>query len=262
MIKLAANLSFLYQDVPFLDRFECAARDGFQGVEYLFPYDYAPQLIADKLATYDLQQVLFNVAPGNWDAGERGLAALDGRQGAFRSALQTALDYAQILDCKKLHVMSGLRDSALSPAGQLSLYIKNLRDAARLAADADITLLIEPINGIDMPGYFLNDFSLAADVIKQIDSPYLQLQFDIYHCQRICGDVIGHLQEYLPLTRHIQIANPPHRNEPSLGELNYPYIFEFLAYEYDGWIGCEYKPSTNTAQSLLWAQPYLQKNQA
>lgn len=262
MIKLAANLSFLYQDVPFLDRFEKAASDGFQGVEYLFPYDHAPQIIADKLAAHGLQQILFNAPPGNWEAGDRGLAALPGKQDTFRAAVQTALSYAKNLGCQKLHVMSGLRDNGISFSEQLSCYIKNLGDAAKLAADEGMILLIEPINGIDMPGYFLNDFSLAADVIQQIDSPALQLQFDIYHCQRICGNVIGHLKEYLPLIRHIQIANPPHRNEPSLGELNYPYIFEFLENEYDGWIGCEYKPSSTGAQSLLWAQPYLQKNQA
>lgn len=262
MIKLAANLSFLYQDVPFLERFEKAADDGFKGVEYLFPYDHAPQIIADKLAAHGLQQILFNTVPGNWDAGDRGLAAQAGRQEEFHGAVQTALTYAKSLGCQRLHVMSGLQDNSIGFSKQLSGYISNLTEAAKLAAAENITLMIEPINSIDMPGYFLNDFSLAAEVIQQINSPSLRLQFDIYHCQRICGDVIGHLQKYLPLIQHIQIANPPHRNEPSLGELNYPYIFDFLEKEYDGWIGCEYKPSTKGAQSLQWAQPYLQKNQA
>ena len=262
MIKLAANLSFLYQDVPFLDRFEYAARDGFKGVEYLFPYDHTPQLISDKLAANNLQQILFNAPPGNWAAGDRGLSAKPGAQEAFREAVHTALHYAKTVGCQRLHVMSGLRDHSLSFEDQRALYINNLTDAAKLAAKQDVTLLIEPINTIDMPGYFLNDFNLAADIITQINSPHLKLQFDIYHCQRICGDVIAHLKQFLPLIGHIQIANPPHRNEPSMGELNYPYIFEFLENNDDGWIGCEYKPSQIGPESLLWAQPYLQKNQA
>lgn len=261
MINLAANLSFLYQDVPFLDRFELAARDGFRGVEYLFPYDHAPQTVKAKLDAFGLTQVLFNLPPGDWASGERGLTALPGRQDEFLTSVELALNYAKILNCSRLHVMSGLQSTAHSLEDQLACYIENLKIVAAMAKAQAITVLIEPINTKDIPGYFLCDFEMAQNVIEDVGADNLRLQFDIYHCQRIMGDVIHNLHRYLPLTSHIQIANPPARNEPSKGELNFDYIFDFLSQNYEGWVGCEYKPSTDGPASLSWAAPYLEKNQ-
>ncbi|WP_025898459.1 2-oxo-tetronate isomerase [Sneathiella glossodoripedis] len=261
MINLAANLSFLYQNVPFLDRFKLAANDGFRYVEYLFPYDCRAQDIKAALTENQLTQALFNLPPGNWENGDRGLASLPHRQNEFTESVLLALEFAKVLDCKKLHVMSGIRQYESARQAQLECYINNLRNACQLASKADVTLLIEPINSKDMPHYFLDSFDLARNVINEVNEPNLKLQFDIYHCQRIMGDILVHLEDYLPLIGHIQIANPPHRTEPSLGELNYKPIFEFLDKNYGGVIGCEYKPSTDQGTHLDWARPYLKKNQ-
>jgi hydroxypyruvate isomerase len=261
MIKLAANLSFLYQETPFMERFERAALDGFEYVEYLFPYAYEPEVIAAALKRHNLTQALFNLSAGNWQNGERGFAALPDKQDQFFESLEIGITYAKALECKHLHVMSGIISDDFSADAQMQCYTENLMGAADLAAKEGITLLIEPINPKDMPGYFMNSFDLARQIIAKIDNSNLKLQFDIYHCQRMMGDVITHLTEYLPLIGHIQIANPPHRHEPSNGELNYAPIFELLDQQYDGVIGCEYKPSTKTGDHLNWAQGYLQKNQ-
>ena len=261
MINLAANLSFLYQDVPFLERFEQAAGDGFRSVEYLFPYDYAPDILAAQLDRYDLEQALFNLSPGNWETGERGLAALPGRQEEFQASVNTALKYAKELSCSRLHVMSGLRDAGYRFEDQLACYTENLKIAAAMAKADNVTLLIEPINTKDIPSYFLCDFEQALTVIEDVAADNLKLQFDIYHCQRLMGDVVHNLHRYLPVTGHIQIANPPDRHEPSEGELNFSYILDYLDHNYEGWIGCEYKPKTEGSAHLEWAAAYLKKNQ-
>lgn len=257
-LKFAANLSFLYQDIPFPDRFAAAAQDGFQGVEYLFPYDWEPSELKQRLDDNGLAQVLFNVWPGDWDEGERGLASLPGRSQEFRKTLDQALDYAGALGCTRLHVMAGLRDEKVSRETQTDIYRENLATAATECAKHGVTALIEPINIKDMPGFFLTNVTMAAGLIEEINHPNLKLQFDMYHVQRTDGDICLQYQAVAPLIGHIQIANPPHRFEPDNGEINYPYVFDMLIESgYDNWIGCEYKPSIGTSETLGWARDYL-----
>jgi hydroxypyruvate isomerase len=255
MPRFAANLGFMYGENAFLDRFEAAARDGFRAVEFLFPYEHAPQLIAGLLKTYGLQQVLFNVPPGDWAAGERGLACVPGRQEAFKSAVRQALDYAQALACPRLHVMAGIA----SPGAERSLlhatYVRNLAWAAQQATDVGVDLLIEPINLRDMPGYFLNRQDEAHAIVAEIGAANLKVQMDLYHCQIGEGDVATKLRQYLPTGRvgHIQVAGVPERHEPDVGELNYPYLFELIdSLGYSGHIGCEYRPRGGTSAGLGW----------
>lgn len=258
MLKLAANLSFLYSNLPFLDRFEAAARDGFKGVEFLFPYDQKTKEIASRLEDHQLQQALFNLPPGDWQRGDRGLASLPGREDEFLQSVRLALDVAAELGCRRLHVMAGLQDTNLTLPQQTNAFVQSLEKAVALAPPYDITLLIEPINRQDIPNYFLNDFDMARDIISQINSPRLKLQFDIYHCQKIHGNISQRLTELLPITGHIQIANPPDRTEPDVGEINYSYLLNKLSENnYSNWIGCEYKPSAQTSQTLGWAADYL-----
>jgi len=259
-LKFAANLSFLYQELPFLDRFAAAAKDGFKGVEYLFPYDFDPAEIRTRLEDNGLTQVLFNLWAGDFGKGERGLASLTGRETEFKESLDQAIDYATVLGCERLHVMAGVRDKSVSYETQYATYRSNLLIAAAAAEKTGITALIEPINIMDIPGYFLGNASMAAALIEEISHPHLRLQFDIYHAQRTDGDIIRQYNELAAIIRHIQIANPPNRFEPDNGEINYPYIFEFLETEgYDGWIGCEYKPSAGTTETLGWARKYLER---
>ncbi|TNE35969.1 MAG: hydroxypyruvate isomerase [Alphaproteobacteria bacterium] len=255
MLKFAANLSFLYQDLPFLDRFGAAANDGFKGVEYLFPFDWPAMEIKALLDQNGLTQVLFNARPGDFAKGERGLAAMPGREAEFRDNLAEALNYAKALQCDRVHIMAGLRHEALGPDEQLGCYKKNLSLAAAECAKAGVTALIEPINTEDMPGYFLENVAMALPILKEIDHPSLRLQFDVYHAQKTGGNLTRQFTEAAPLVHHVQIANPPQRFEPGKGEINYPYIFEMLeAARYDGWIGCEYKPSTGRGAALHWAR--------
>ncbi|OUR79223.1 hydroxypyruvate isomerase [Alphaproteobacteria bacterium 46_93_T64] len=258
MIKLAANLAFLYQEFEFLDRFSMATRDGFTGVEYLFPYDWQPLVLKKHLEDNGLKQVLFNLSPGDWNKGERGLASLPDRQLDFQETVSQALDYAAELDCRSLHVMAGLTAQSVSKQQQEGVFVENLLWASAKANAYDIDLLIEPINRQDMPNYFLSDFEHAAEIIETLNLPNLKLQFDIYHCQKIHGEVPNRLSKYLPITGHIQIANPPGRNEPDFGELNFPHLFDVIVDAgYSGWVGCEYKPSSTTQETLVWAEKYL-----
>ncbi len=259
-LKFAANLSFLYQEIPFLDRFEAAAQDGFKGVEYLFPYEFEPAEIKKRLDDNGLTQALFNLSAGVFEKGERGLASLTGREAEFQTSLDQAIEYANALGCSRLHVMAGLRDTTIAAETQLAVYRNNLRTAAAAFAESGITALIEPINIQDMPGYFLDSTGMAAKLIEEINHPNLRLQFDIYHVQRTDGDIVRQYKKFAPLIQHIQIANPPNRYEPDNGEINYPYIFDLLEAEgYKGWIGCEYKPSSTTRETLGWAQKFLNK---
>ncbi|MCR9215140.1 MAG: hydroxypyruvate isomerase family protein [Proteobacteria bacterium] len=258
MLKFAANLSFLYQDLPFLDRFNAAATDGFRGVEYLFPYEHAPDEISNILQDNGLTQVLFNMRAGDWEAGERGLASLPGRSEEFKSTVQEALDYAEALSCGQVHVMAGLRDKEASHAAQLDTYCRNIAYAAEEAAKRNLVVLIEPINNLDMPGFFLENVTMAKGIIEEISNPSLRLQFDMYHVQKTDGDICRQFEGVFDLIGHIQIANPPHRFEPDNGEINYPYLFNMLEEAgYGGWIGCEYKPSGPTSETLTWAKEYL-----
>ena len=250
MPKFAANLSFMFTEVDFLDRFEAAAEAGFKAVEYLFPYDYAPQELASRLKANGLTQALFNLPPGNWENGERGLAALPGREADFEAAARKAVEYAVALDCKLLHAMPGLRHHGANWKN----YIGNLKKATAIAADHGVTIILEPINEIDIPGFFLNTTSMARAAIHEVGADNIGLQFDLYHRQIQEGDVARSIAEYAALTRHYQIASPPDRGEPDDGEMNYSYLFKKIDETgFDGWVGCEYKPRGETTSGLGWA---------
>jgi hydroxypyruvate isomerase len=257
MPKFAANLSWLFQELPFPDRFAAAAKAGFRGIEILFPYEHPADRIADLLRRHDLQQVLINAPPGDAAAGERGLAALPGREAEFLALLETSLAYAATLDCRQIHVMAGPSATGASTAPSEATYIENLRRGAELARRQDITLLIEPLNRRDAPGYFLSTLEQARNLIERIDRGNVRLQFDLYHAQIMGGDLSERLRAYLPITGHIQIAGVPGRHEPDQGEINYPFLFGLIdELGYDGWIGCEYRPRSGTLAGLGWARNY------
>lgn len=258
MPRLAANLSMMYAEHPFLDRFKAAADDGFAGVEFLFPYEFAAADLKARLADHGLTQALFNAPPGDWEAGERGIASLPGREDEFRRGLDRALEYAATLGCRRLHVMAGLIRPDQDREAHRQAYLENLARAALAAAPAGITVVIEPINPRDMPGFFLNRQDEAQAICAEVGADNLKVQFDIYHCQIVEGDIAMKLQRDIAGIGHIQIAGVPDRHEPDLGELNYPYLFERIdALGYTGWIGCEYRPRAGTSAGLGWAQPYL-----
>jgi 2-dehydrotetronate isomerase len=264
MPRFAANLTMLYPEHPFLDRFEAAARDGFEGVEYLFPYAHPAAELAARLQAHGLQQVLFNAPPGDWAAGERGLACLPGREAEFRAGIGQALAYAQVLGCPRIHVMAGLVGAGHSAAERRALYVANLRHAAREAARQGVNVLIEPINTRDVAGYFLNRQDDAHALLDEIGEPNVQVQMDLYHCQIVEGDVAMKIRRWLPGGRvgHFQVAGVPQRHEPDVGELNAAYLFEVIdevaaASGWQGWVGCEYHPARGaqpggTAAGLGW----------
>jgi len=259
MPKFAANLSMLYPEHDFLQRFEAAAHDGFAAVEYLFPYEHDARELAARLKAHGLQQVLFNAPPGDWAAGERGQACLPGREADFRSAIDTALRYAEALACPRVHVMAGLLPAGRERAELQTTYAANLRWAARAARSAGVTLLIEPINTRDIPGFFLNRQDHAHELVLQIGEANVQVQMDLYHCQIVEGDVAMKIRQYLPTGRvgHFQIAGVPERHEPDVGELNYPYLFDVIdevsaQCGWEGWVGCEYRPARGTSAGLDW----------
>jgi hydroxypyruvate isomerase len=249
MPQFAANLSMLYPELEFLDRFEAAARDGFRAVEFLFPYAYPPAELAGRLKAHGLQQVLFNAPPGHWDRGERGLACLPGREHEFREGVGRAMAYAQALACPRVHVMAGLVPAGVDPAGLRTTYLDNLGWAAAQAAQYGVDLLIEPINTRDIPGFYLNRQDRAHELIAQVGAPNLKVQMDLYHCQIVEGDVAMKIRQYLPTGHvgHFQLAGVPERHEPDTGELNYDYLFGVIdevagQCGWTGWIGCEYRP--------------------
>ena len=251
MPKFAANLSMMFNEWDFLDRFAAAADNGFRAVEFLFPYAHAPDDIAQRLQASGLTQALFNLPPGDWDKGERGMAAVPGRAAAFRASVATALPYARATGVRRLHVMSGHGDR--NDPGAVEAYKSALRHACEAVAPLGIDILIEPINGRDMPGYFLNDFGFAASLISELALPNLKLQFDIYHRQILHGDVMKGLEALMPVTGHVQVASVPKRNEPGTGELDDRRIFAHLdALGYEGYVGCEYRPAAGTVDGLGW----------
>jgi hydroxypyruvate isomerase len=257
MPKFAANLSFLFQDIDFFERFGAAADCGFQAVEYLFPYAYAPEKLKDALSAHGLTQALFNLAPGDWDAGERGLAALPGRQAEFRAAVAQAGDYAEALGCKQVHAMAGIVPDGADPAPFEKCYVANLRYAADYFAARGIRTLIEPLNSFDVPGYLLKGTQQARRVIDAVGSDNLYLQYDVYHLQIMEGNLAHSFERDLDIIGHVQIAGVPGRFEPTVGEINYPYLFAlFDRLGYDGWIGCEYRPEGDTRAGLGWARDY------
>jgi hydroxypyruvate isomerase len=255
MPKFAANLSMLFTDAPFLDRFALARAAGFDAVEFLFPYAFEAEQIAERLQRHQLQLVLFNLPAGDWQAGDRGMACDPRRSDEFRAGVASALDYATELGVQQLHCMAGKTPAGLDPERARQTYIDNLRHAAGVLAPAGIRLLIEPINHYDMPGYFLTHSHQAVSIIAEAACPNLFLQYDIYHMQRMEGELSNTIQELLPFIRHMQIADTPGRHEPGSGEINYRHLFAHLdRIGYDGWLGCEYLPAGDTVAGLGWRE--------
>ncbi len=258
MPRFAANLSMMYQEHAFLDRFGAAAKDGFKAVEFLFPYAFAAADMRARLTECGLTLALFNGPPGNWDAGERGLAALPGREGEFRKSVATALEYARALGNDRVHLMAGLVEPGGERARYRETYVRNLACAAKDAAAAGVTVVIEPINTRDMPGFFLNCQDEAHAICAEVGAGNLKVQMDFYHCQIVEGDLATKLRKYIAGVGHIQIAGVPERHEPDQGEINYPYLFRLIDdLGYAGWVGCEYRPRGATSAGLGWLRPYL-----
>ena len=257
MPRFAANLSMLYPQHSFLERFAAAAADGFDAVEYLFPYEYSPQVLKQRLEDNGLVQALFNAPPGDWAAGERGIATLPGRQSEFREGFDRALDYAAVLGNSKIHVMAGLLASEAERARHHGVYLENLTYACAQAAKVGVTVLLEPINTRDMPGFFLNRQDQAHAICREVGAPNLKVQFDCYHCQIVEGDLASKLRRDFSGIGHIQVAGVPDRHEPDLGEVNYPFLFELMdELGYDGWVGCEYRPRGDTSSGLKWLRDW------
>lgn len=258
MPRFAANLSMMYQEHEFMDRFGAAAKDGFKGIEFLFPYAYPAADIRARLTEHALSQALFNGPPGNWDAGERGLASLPGRESEFKHSVERALEYARVLGNERVHLMAGLIRPGEERARHRATYVRNLDYAAREAASAGVTVVIEPINTRDIPGFFLNRQDEAHSICAEVGARNLKVQMDFYHCQIVEGDLAMKLRHYIAGIGHIQIAGVPERHEPDLGEINYPYLFGLMdELGYAGWVGCEYRPKAGTSAGLGWARAWL-----
>ena len=259
MPRFAANLTMLFTEVPFLDRFERAARAGFQAVEFLFPYAFAAEEIRRRLDAHQLQLVLHNLPAGDWDAGERGIACLPDRVEEFRAGVATAITYAKALGVTQLNCLAGKAPAGADPALLQHTLVDNLRFAAAALREAGIKLLLEPINTVDIPGFFVNRTAQALAIIDAVGADNLFLQYDLYHAQRMEGELAATLEKHLPRIAHVQLADNPGRHEPGTGEINYPFLFAHLdRIGYRGWIGCEYKPATTTEAGLHWRQQLAQ----
>jgi hydroxypyruvate isomerase len=253
MPRFAANLTMLFAEMPFLDRFAAAKAAGFSGVEYLFPYEFDKADLRERLDEHGLTQVLHNLPAGNWAAGERGIAVLPDRVDEFRDGVARAIDYAKALDCRQLNCLVGIAPRDADPFEVNDVLVDNLRFAADALARERIRLLVEPINTLDIPGFFLNKTEQAVQLIADVRSSNLFVQYDIYHMQVMEGDIARSLQKHFARIAHIQLADNPGRNEPGTGEINYPFLFRHLdGLGYRGWIGCEYKPRTTTVDGLGW----------
>ena len=258
MPKFCANLTMLFNEVPFLDRFEAAAKAGFKAVEYLFPYDYPKTQLAEKLAAFGLEQVLHNLPAGDWERGSRGIACVPGREGEFQDGVGKAIEYATALGCRQLNCLAGIAPEGVDPERVRRTFVDNLAFAAAKLAEAGIKLLIEPINTRDIPGFYLNTTRQALAIMAEVGSDNLYLQYDIYHMQIMEGDLARTIEAHLPRIAHMQLADNPGRNEPGTGEINYPFLFQHIdRLGYAGWIGCEYKPKSSTLAGLDWIRPYL-----
>ena len=258
MPRLAANLTMLFGEVDFLERFGAAAAAGFTAVEYLFPYAYEPQALKAKLRDHELEQVLHNLPAGRWADGERGIACLPDRVDEFKSGVAQAIKYATALDCDRVNCLAGVLPASVDAAAARETLVRNLRYAAPLLESAGITLLIEPINTRDIPGFFLSGTTQAIEIIDAVGSDNLQLQYDIYHMQIMEGDVAQAIERHLARIGHIQLADVPGRHEPGTGAIDFPSLFAHIdRVGYDGWIGCEYVPKAGTVPGLGWVKPYL-----
>lgn len=257
MLKFCANLSMLFAELPFRERFAAAADAGFRAVEILFPYDDPPEEIASLLRKNGLELVLINTPPGDWAAAERGFAAVPGAEDRFRAALDRAAVTASRLGARLIHIMAGVRPEAASLTDCETAFVENLRNAAERLAPLGIAGTIEPLNPIDMPGYVLSNPDQAQRIIAAVDAPNIGFQFDLYHCAMIGLDLDRAVTRYLAGARHIQIAGAPGRNEPDTGNVNYaPLLARIDAEGYAGWIGCEYRPRGLTREGLGWIAPY------
>jgi hydroxypyruvate isomerase len=255
MPKYAANLTMLFNDVPFLDRFAAAAQHGFKGVEFLFPYDFEPAQLKERLQQHQLQMVLHNLPAGNWAGGERGIACHPGRVAEFEEGVESALRYAKVLGTQRINCLVGIQPENVELSKAQETLVRNLKFAASELKKAGIPLLIEPINTFDIPGFFLSGTRQGLGLIEQVGSDNLFLQYDIYHMQRMEGELANTIRNHLSVIKHIQLADNPGRFEPGTGEINYRYLLGFLDdIGYDGWVGCEYKPRGTTAEGLGWRE--------
>lgn len=258
MPRFSANLSLLFTEVDFMDRFGKAARAGFKAVEYMFPYPFDPQGLADALKTNGLKQALFNLPAGNWDAGERGIAVLPDRKGEFQEGVAEAIRYAKALDCSLVNCLVGLKPSGISDSQVRGVLVSNLHFAAEALAKEGIHLLLESLNTRDIPGFYLSRTADVLSLIKEVGHPNVYYQYDIYHMQVMEGDLTSTIRDNISVIKHIQLADNPGRHEPGTGEINYPNLFRFIEEAgYRGFIGCEYKPLTTTDEGLGWIKPYL-----
>ena len=258
MPKLAANLTMLFNEVEFMDRFGEAASAGFKGVEYLFPYDYDKGELAEALHRNGLTQVLHNLPAGDWDSGDRGIACQPDRVGEFQDGVGRAIEYATTLACQQVNCLAGMAPDFADPGLLRRTFVNNLKFAASKLEAAGIRLMIEPINTRDIPGFYLTHTAQARSIMDEVGSANLWLQYDAYHMQVTEGDLTTALRDNLAVIKHVQVADNPGRNEPGTGEINYPFLLGALdEIGYDGWVGCEYKPLTTTAEGLSWATGYL-----
>jgi hydroxypyruvate isomerase len=257
MPKFAANLSWLYQESPFLDRFDAAARSGFKAVEFLFPYPFSPAEISSRLRETGLTAVLFNLPPGDFEKGERGIAAIPGREKEFCSSVQLAVKYASVLEVRRLHVMAGITQGIELERAHAT-FLSNLEFALGQTADLDLLFVLEPINNRDFPGYYLSTVEQAAAILADLKHPRLRIQLDWYHTQILGGDLTRRTERFFADISHIQVAGVPDRGEPDRGEINFSHLFRLVDnLGYEGWIGCEYKPAGKTEDGLAWAEPWL-----
>jgi hydroxypyruvate isomerase len=257
MPKLAANLTMLFNEVEFIDRFGAAARAGFRGVEFLFPYAFEADRIADQLSLHRLELVLHNLPAGNWEAGERGIACHPGRAGQFQDSVGEAIRYAKVFGVQQLNCLLGIMPAGVSREQAHAAAVASLTFAAGKLKQEGIRLLIEPINTFDMPGFFLSGTRQALELIKEVGSDNLFLQYDIYHMQRMEGELAATIKANLPMIKHMQLADNPGRFEPGTGEINYRYLLAMLdQIGYAGWVGCEYKPKAGTVEGLAWRQAH------
>jgi hydroxypyruvate isomerase len=251
--KFAANLTMLFTELPFLERFVAARAAGFEGVEFLFPYEFEKSFLAAKLREQKLAQVLHNLPAGDWSAGERGIAIFPERVAEFRKGVHVAIDYAKELGCGQVNCLAGVSKSGVDQSVYRSTFVENLRYAADQLSKHGIRLLIEPINTRDIPNFFLSGTEQAAEVIMDVGSDNLFIQYDIYHMQVMEGNLAPTIKKHFARIAHMQLADNPGRNEPGTGEINYPFLYRYLDdIGYDGWIGCEYKPKTTTVEGLGW----------
>lgn len=261
MPKFAANLSMLYTEHSFIDRFAAAAADGFRAVEYVSPYEEPPEAIAAQLARHDLQQALFNLPAGNWGAGERGIACLPDRVAEFQTSVTRAIEYANLLGCRKVNCLAGIVPAGIEPDVAEATLVGNLRYAAERLSDAEISLVFEPINTRDIPGYFLTTTDQAERIMDRVGHSNLLIQYDFYHMQIMQGDLLPTFERLQSKIGHVQIADNPGRHEPGTGEINHDFIFRRLdELGYDGWVGCEYKPAASTSAGLGWLKLLQQRN--